>query len=99
MVKSQSAAPEKVMAWAICFMVASAGLALAQRLDSPDITVECERGANILKLCNSGCRAEEISLRGHRVAPKEREERLDRCFQGCWGIKMALSECPDRRPR
>jgi hypothetical protein len=82
---------------ATLLMAMSAGLAYAQRLDGPEIVADCQRGPKILKLCNSGCRADEDYGRRHGVTNEARAQRLGTCLQGCWGISQALAECPKQR--
>lgn len=74
-----------------------AGPAVAQRLDGPEIAVDCKRGPGILRLCHSGCRAEADSALGRKVGNSERLARLDRCLSECWGISKALEDCSQRK--
>ena len=81
----------------VALAILTAGPALAQRLDGPEIVADCQYGAGVLRLCKSGCAAQaDIERASSRSNNDDRLRRLRECNDGCWGIAKALEDCRRR---
>lgn len=61
--------------------------------------VDCKRGPALERSCRNKCLMDGAEML-HTTRPLEQQEHILRsCLNVCWGMEMALKECPKPKPR